>query len=102
MPLPNAFQTFARAPPPNTVFRVWEFVADPSIVDRYRASRTNVGLVLHGAPPKRFEVQTPTSLDVLPAAWASWAATGPMTNSFRLFPAFTPTEVKRFYRGKEL
>ncbi len=42
------------------------------------------------------------SLDVLPAAWAPWVATGPMTNSFRLFPAFTRKEPKRFYRGREL
>jgi hypothetical protein len=52
VPLTTIFQTFALAPPPNTAFRVWEFVADLAILDLNRLSRTNVQLVLYGTPPR--------------------------------------------------
>jgi hypothetical protein len=101
VPQTNQFQTFAAAPPANTALRVWEFVADPAIVDLNRVGGGPVQLVLYGAPPKSYEVQTTNSLDVLPAGWVPLTTTGSMTNSFHLFSAFTPTEPKRFYRARE-
>ena len=102
VPLTNAFQAFASAPPANTAYRVSEFVADPAILDLNRVSKTNVQMVLYGALSKSFEVQTTNSFDRLPPAWSTWATTGAMTNSFRIFPPFTPSGPQRFYRGKEL
>ena len=103
VPQTNDIQVISGPPSAWQSFRVWEFVADPAILDLNRISKTNVQMVLYGALPKSFAVQTTTSFDGLPADWTpSGLATGPMTNSFRIFPAFTPTEEKRFYRGKEL
>jgi hypothetical protein len=102
VPLTNAIQVISGPPQPWQAFRVWEFVADPAIVDLNRIGGGQLQLVLYGAPPKSFAVQTTNSLDVQPAAWTTYGTTGAMTNSFRLFPPFQPTEAKRFYRGKEL
>ena len=101
VPLTNAFQAFAPSPPPSAAFRVWEFVADPPIVDIYLTSGGVVGLVLYGAPPKSYAVQQTPNVRGAPAVWSPWDATGPMTNSFRLFPAFVPADARQFYRGMQ-
>lgn len=104
VPLTSAMQVLTGPPKPWQAFRVWEFVADPAIVDLNRATGGQVQLVLYGAPPKSFEVQTTDSLDTQPADWApTGLATGPMTNAFRIFPAFAPLpEPNRFFRSKEV
>jgi hypothetical protein len=102
VPLTNDLQVISGPPEPWQAFRVWEFVADPPIVDLNRSVGGQLQLVLYGAPPKSFEVQTTNSLGLRSATWATYGTTGAMTNSFRIFPPFTPTDVKRFYRGKEL
>jgi hypothetical protein len=102
VPLTNAIQVISGPPKSWQAFRVHAFVADPAILDLNRLSQTDVQLVLYGAPPKSFAVQTTNSLDVQPAGWTTYGTTGVMTNSFRIFPPFKPTEAKRFYRGKEL
>ena len=103
VPLTNDLQVISGPPQPWQAFRVSEFVADPAIVDLNHAGDRQVQLVLYGAPPKSFAVQTTDRLDLLPAAWSTWATTGTMTNSFRLFPPFTPpTNTNQFYRAKEL
>jgi hypothetical protein len=47
-------------------------------------------------------VETAPRLDVPGAGLEALASTGPMTNAFRIFPAFRPAEARRFYRGKQL
>jgi hypothetical protein len=101
VPQTNALQVISGPPKPWQAFRVWEFVADPPILDMVRAGRTNVGVVLYGTPPRNYAVETSPRLDVPAPVWTPWTSTGPMTNSFRIFPAFRPAEARRFYRGKE-
>jgi len=94
---------FAPVPPPNTAFRVWEFVADPPLVELSRIGSGQLQLLLYGAPPKSLEVQAAASLDMPPGGWGTWATTGPMTNSFRLFLPFAPPpNTNCFYRAREL
>ena len=102
VPLTSSFQAFAPAPPPNTAFRVFEFVADPPILELWPQPGQQVQLVLYGAPAKTFELQTTNTLPKLPTTWSFYETTGTMTNSFRIFPPFTPSNPRLFYRAKEL
>jgi hypothetical protein len=102
VPQTNDLQVISGPPKSWQAFRVWEFVADPAIVDLNRIEGGDLRPVLYGKPPTSFELLTTESLDAPSAGWAVSGTTGPMTNSFRLFPSFPPAEAKRFYRGKEL
>jgi len=102
VPLTNDLEVISGPPVAWQAFRVWEFMADPAIVDLNRVAGGQLQLVLYGATNRSFRVETTNSLDRLPAGWAAWAETGVMTNTFRLFTPFTPTEKQRFYRGKQL
>jgi hypothetical protein len=99
VPLTNAFQVFAPAPPPHTAFRVKEFVADPSILDLNREGGGQVQLVLYGAPPKTFVLLSSASL----GDTANWqpGASVTLTNPFRIFPPMLATNTTFFLRAKE-
>jgi hypothetical protein len=99
VPLTNAFQAFAPAPPPHTAFRVTEFVANPSILDLNRAGGGQVQLVLYGAPPKTFVLLSSVSL----GDTANWQPGGSvtLTNPFRIFPPMLATNTTFFLRAKE-
>jgi hypothetical protein len=99
VPLTNAFQAFAPAPPPHTAFRVYEFVADPSILDLNRAGGGQVQLVLYGAPPKTFVLLSSASL----GDTANWqpGASVTLTNPFRIFSPMLATNTTFFLRAKE-
>ena len=59
-------------------------------------------MVIHDQANRSFAVETTPILDFLPAHWSPTAlSTGPMTNTFRLFPSFPATEPKRFYRARQ-
>ena len=48
-----------------------------------------VHLVVYGETNISFAVGTIPSLDILPAPWSpTGLSTGPMTNTFRIFPTF--------------
>ena len=102
VPLTNAFQVFAPLPKPCETFRLWEFVADPPILDASRIGADQVQLVIYGHTNANFQVETAPSLDITPADWAPWSSTGPMTNTFRIFPSFPAAEEKRFFRTEQL
>ena len=102
VPLTNALQVFAPAPPPNTGFRVWEFVADPPILDISRVAPQTAQFVFYGATNRSFSLETTSVLEVTPEPWSpSGLSTGPMTNTFRIFPSFPTMDEKRFYRAKQ-
>ena len=101
IPATNDLQVISGSFPSWLAFQVYEFVADPPILDLNRISRTNVQFVLYGAPPNNFGVQTTDSLDTQPIDWSLLETTCAMTNSFRIFAPFAPTDAMRFYRAQE-
>jgi hypothetical protein len=98
VPLTNAFQAFASAPPPNTAFRITEFVADPPLLDQVLLPEQLDELILYGAPGKSYQIQSETSLQ------GSWTlgSTVAMTNSFRIFAPAPATAPAGFFRAKQL
>jgi hypothetical protein len=102
VPLTTNLLDLGGAPKPWQAFRAFEFTADPSILDSHRLADGSLQLVLYGAPPKIYEVESVVGLDAPAEGWTLHAVTGPMTNSFRIFPPLTPAEAQRFYRGREL
>ena len=102
VPLTNDLQVIGGPPESWMAFRVSEFTANPPIVDLHHAEGGQLRLVLYGGPTKSFELQTTNTLPKLPATWSFYATTGTMTNSFRIFPPFTPSNPRLFYRAKEL
>lgn len=101
VPMTTTFQTFAPAPPPNTAFRVREFVADPPILDLGQAGNAQTQLILYGATNKTYAVQSTNALSETPGDWPLLETVN-MTNSFRIFPPAAATEEKQFFRAREL
>ena len=99
--LTNSLQVFAPAPQACAAFRVREFVADPPIVDIFRAGAHSAWLVLYGSTNRSFEIEATGSLSPAPTTWEPWSDTGVMTNTFRIFPSFPASDTKRFFRGKQ-
>jgi hypothetical protein len=101
VPLTNAFQAFAGAPPPNTAYRVWEFVADPPILDAFRTPGQQYFLVLYGATNKTYQLQSTSDLTP-PSIWTPGTVIS-MTNAFRILPPapFGPPGTSQFFRAKE-
>jgi hypothetical protein len=97
VPATNGVQVIGGPPKSWQGFQVFAFVANPPIMDLNRLGSTNMQLVLYGEPPNNFEIQTAYSLDT-PINWSLYAITGEMTNSFRIFLSFTPTNAEQFFR----
>jgi hypothetical protein len=94
VPLTNAFQAIAQAPPPNTAFTVIEFVANPPLLD-ISAGPDSAQMILYAAAGKTNQLQSTTSIR------NSWTNNGDpvvMTNSFYYLPQVTPTGPELFYR----
>jgi hypothetical protein len=102
VPLVTPFQAIAREPLPDTAYRVWDFVANPGIIDVSQLPGQQPKLVQYGAPNSNYRIATTLSLDVLPANWTTWTETGAMTNAFRFLPNFPGTEPKQFFRSQQL
>lgn len=103
VPLTNAVMVVSGAPKSWQAFRAYEFVAEPPILDIARTGPLAARLVVYGQTNRSIAVETTPSLDVLPAPWLpTGLGTGPMTNTFRIFPTFPATEAKRFYRARQL
>ena len=98
VPLTNDFQAFAPAAPANRAFRVWEFVADPSIVDIRKLAGPQIQLVLYGTTNGVYDVQRTNSLANTAGDWPV-LATANMTNSFRIFPPVSAADPQQFYRA---
>lgn len=103
VPATNDLMVLGSAPKPWQAFRVWEFVADPAILDLSRGAGGQFQPVLFGAPSKSYAVETAPDLGPATATWEpTGLVTGPMTNSFRIFAPFTPLpEAQRFFRSTE-
>ena len=101
VPLTNAFQAFAAAPPPNTAFRVRDFVADPPILDIFRTPGPQYFLILYGATNKTYQVQFTSDLTP-PSAWTPGTVVA-MTNAFRFLPPapIGPSGSGQFFRAKQ-
>jgi len=98
----NDLQVIGGPPKSWQAFRVWEFMADPPLLDLHRAG---VGLaypILFGTTNKAYSLETAVSLDGLPASWSLWGSgTGTMTNTFRILPALPTTEPTQFFRARQ-
>ena len=102
VPATNDLQVISGPPKSWQAFRVSEFVADPPLLDIRRDGPLAARLVLYGPLARSFRVESTNLLATAPAAWPpTTLSTGPMTNTFRIFPAFPTTEPKRFYRAKQ-
>lgn len=98
----NALQVVGGPPQSWQAFRVWEFMADPPILDLRRAGAGQAYPILFGATNKAYGVETAASLDSESITWSPWGeSTGTMTNTFRILPAFPATEPKQFFRAKQ-
>jgi hypothetical protein len=95
VPLTSTSQALASSVPPDTNFRVVEFVADPPLLDLWRVGSGGVKLVLFGAN-KNYRVESTGNL-ADPITWTTESHVS-MTNSFRIFPSNPTTEPARFYR----
>jgi hypothetical protein len=100
VPLTTAFKAFAPAPPLNTELRVWDFVADPPILDPFPAAGHQTLMILYDTPGKTNQLLTATSVN----AGATWqpSTVTTMTNAFKIVgPSAAPDPV-RFFRAKRL
>jgi ureidoglycolate hydrolase len=100
VPLTNAFQVVAPAASPNTEYRVWDFVADPPIIDILPAAGHQIQLVIYDTPGRTNQLLTATTL----APGTQWQA-GPatvMTNAFLTLPPTAASDPVRFFRAKRL
>ncbi len=102
VPLTNDTQKIAEISRANTAYRIREFVADEPILDLRHVSQTEVQLILYGTPGRDYEVQSADSLDSPTIDWDRLDTTGSMTNSFRIFESFAPSEPRQFHRGSAL
>ena len=100
VPLTNALQEISAAPPPNIAFRITDFVADPPLLDLFKAPLQNVEVVLYGATNKTYELDSATDL-VSPSLWTS-NAVAVMTNAFRFFPPIVVSGPGTFFRAKQI
>jgi hypothetical protein len=100
IPLTAPFQAIAGAPPPDTEFRVSEFVADPPILDLLRVPGQQVQTVVYDTPGKTNQLLTATSLSP-GTIWQPGVVTL-MTNSFRIMAPVPATDPVRFYRAHRL
>jgi len=101
VPLTNALQAFAAAPPPNTAYRVREFVADPPILDIFRTPVQQSFLILYGATNKTYQIESTSDLTP-PSTWTPGTVVA-MTNAFRFLPPepIGPSGPQQFFQAKQ-
>jgi hypothetical protein len=100
VPLTNSFQPFAPAPLPDTEFRLFDFVANPPILDLVQAANHQVQIVLYGTPNTTAQVVSKTEVQP-PSTWQTWSTIA-MTNAFRIFPPASPADPRRFFKATQL
>jgi len=98
--LTNSLQPFAPAPAPNTEYQVWEFVADPPILDLFPAANHHSLLIIYDTPGKTNQLLKASSL-TNGTTWATDVKTI-MTNSFRNLGATSNSYPVRFFRAQRL
>jgi len=98
--LTNSLQAFAATPPPQTTFRVAEFIADPPIVDLWRLPDQSAQLVLYGATNRTYSLESSARLGA-GALWTSIDSVS-MTNAFRVFQPSAMSDPKRFFRARQM
>jgi hypothetical protein len=101
VPLTNAFEAIAPAPPPNTAFLVTEFVANPPILDLSLTLGGQVQLVLYGPTNRTYQIQSTANFQGA-ITWTNNGGSVVMTNSFRILPPASPAPPSLFYRAKQL
>jgi hypothetical protein len=100
VPLTTAFQAVAPAPPPNTEFRIWDFTADPPILDLFPATGHQTLMIIYDTPGKTNQLLTATN--VKPGTTWQPGATASMTNAFRIMVPTVASDPVRFFRAKRL
>ena len=100
VPLTNSLALFAAAPAPNTEYQVWEFIADPPILDLFPAANHHSLLIVYDTPGKTNQILKASSL-TNGTVWAPDVVTI-MTNSFRNLGTTTNSYPARFFRAKRL
>jgi hypothetical protein len=100
VPLTNSLQALPLTVAENVAYQVWEFVADPPILDLLPAANHTVLTIVYDAPGKTNQILRASSVDA-GTTWAPGDITI-MTNSFRnlgVTPASYPIQ---FFRAKRL
>lgn len=97
VPLLVPFQAFAPAPPTDTEFRLFEFFANPPIVDLVWGANHQFQMVLYGTPNTTAKVLSTLNLQA-GALWQPWTSLS-MTNAFRVLDPVAAPDAKRFFKG---
>lgn len=97
VPLTNDFQAIGPRAAANVEVRVWEFVADPYLLDLNRVGPA-LQLVLYAPTNRTLAVQAASNLPPL-INWQTFA-TATMTNTFRIFPAAAPAAPQSYFRAQ--
>ncbi len=100
VPMTNAFEAIAPAPPPNTEYQVTEFVANPPILDMSLTPASLAQMILYAASGKTNQLQMATNI----SRNITWTNTGSpivMTNSFSILPPFAPSQPLLYYRARQ-
>ena len=100
IPLTAALQPLIPVPGANTEYRVWEFIADPPLLDLFSVAGHQAQCVIYDAPGKTNQLLTAVS--VAPGATWQPGAVTVMTNSFRILAPAAASDPQRFYRAKRL
>jgi hypothetical protein len=98
VPMTTAFQPILPAPGANTEYRVWDFIADPPVLDLFPAAGRQTRCVIYDAPGKTNQLLSATS--IAPGTVWQPGATTIMTNAFRILAPTAATDPVRFYRAK--
>jgi CHASE3 domain sensor protein len=100
VPMTNSFQAFAPTPPANTEYRLWDFIADPPIMDMFAAGNQQTYTILYGATNKNYALLTVPTL----ASGSTWTTNTiiNMTNAFRIQPSVAAPDFIRFFKAREL
>jgi hypothetical protein len=97
IPLTTAFQPVLPAAAANTEYRVWDFIADPPLLDLFPAAGHQTLCVIYDAPGKTNQLLTATS--VAPVTVWQPGATTVMTNAFRILAPTPASDPVRFFRA---
>ena len=91
----------APAPAPNTEYQVWEFVADPPILDLFPAANHHSLLIIYDTPGKTNQILKASNILLPGTSWSTDVVTI-MTNAFRNLGTTTNSYPVRFFRAKRL
>jgi hypothetical protein len=101
VPLTNAIQIVGGTPGAGQIFRVYEFQANPPILDLNPLGQQLGQLVLYAVTNQNYRVDAASNLSGL-VAWLPWSANISMTNFFRIFAPTNLTAPAQYFRGHKL